>query len=234
MSLYLVLGLFPGELFQWKASDLDDSGCDLENRSSEDHRPFSDHSTSSQLYMRAKDHPKIWETDPACAPPKSSSNQSFNQGEVLGKCQEVEGWGYPETGDGHLELGVGRGGDPKAYTFLVLALPAPDLTVEPGTTLCLPCWLPPASVASGPVSWIHMHPKKPNISLLSLNLSEDASVREMWVLGTLQGGAVLWLPQATERDAGTYYCYHGNMTIEMQLKVTVQSGKVSLNCGACV
>ncbi|XP_074179000.1 B-lymphocyte antigen CD19 isoform X2 [Rhinolophus sinicus] len=166
-----------GELFQWKASDLDDSGCDLENRSSEDHRLSSGHPTSSQLYMRAKDHPKIWETDPACAPPKSSSNQSLNQ----------------------------------------------DLTVEPGATLCLPCWLPPASVASGPVSWIHMHPKKPNISLLSLNLSEDASVREMWVLGTLQGGAVLWLPQATERDAGTYYCYHGNMTIEMQLKVTIQS-----------
>lgn len=79
-----------------------------------------------------------------------------------------------------------------------------------------------------------MHPKKPNISLLSLNLSEDATVREMWVLGTLRGGAVLWLHRAKAQDAGTYHCYHGNTTIKMQLKVTAQSGRVSPNCGTCV
>lgn len=78
-----------------------------------------------------------------------------------------------------------------------------------------------------------MHPGKPNISLLSLNLSEEAPVREMWVLGILKGGAVLWLHQATARDAGTYHCYHGNMTVEMQLKVTALSGKVSPSYGAC-
>lgn len=130
--------------------------------------------------------------------------------------------------------GVFRGGYPKAYPLLALALPALDLTVSRGSTLCLPCQLPPASAATGTISWIHMHPNKPNISLLSLNLREDASVREMWVLGSLQGGAVLWLHQATARDAGTYHCSHGNMTIEMQLKVKAQSGKVSLNSGACV
>ncbi|CAK6444926.1 unnamed protein product [Pipistrellus nathusii] len=98
-----------------------------------------------------------------------------------------------------------------------------DLTVPPGSTLCLPCGVPSASVARGPVSWIHVHPGKPNISLLSLNLSEEAPVREMWVLGTLSGGVVLWLHQATARDAGAYHCYHGNRTVEMQLKVTAWS-----------
>ncbi|XP_019503981.1 PREDICTED: B-lymphocyte antigen CD19 [Hipposideros armiger] len=160
-----------GELFRWKTSDLNDSNCDLGTM------PSDGHSKSSQLYMRTKDHPQIWKTDPACAPPKGSSNQSLDQ----------------------------------------------DLIVSPGSTLCLPCWLPRASVTRGPISWIYVHPKKPNISLLSLNLSEDASVREMWVLGSLRGGAVLWLHQATARDAGTYHCSHGNMTIEMQLKVKTQS-----------
>ncbi|XP_016010461.2 B-lymphocyte antigen CD19 isoform X2 [Rousettus aegyptiacus] len=98
-----------------------------------------------------------------------------------------------------------------------------DLTVIPGSSLCLFCGVPSASVFRGPISWIHVHPKKPNISLLSLNLSEDATVREMWVLGTLKGGAVLWLRQVKAQDAGTYHCYHGNTTIEMQLKVTAQS-----------
>nr|KAF6283664.1 CD19 molecule [Pipistrellus kuhlii] len=98
-----------------------------------------------------------------------------------------------------------------------------DLTVPPGSTLCLPCGVPSASVARGPVSWIHVHPGKPNISLLSLNLSEEAPVREMWVLGTLSGGVVLWLHQATARDAGAYHCYHGNRTVEMQLRVTARS-----------
>ncbi|XP_032182689.1 B-lymphocyte antigen CD19 isoform X5 [Mustela erminea] len=104
-----------------------------------------------------------------------------------------------------------------------LALPAPDLTVAPGSTFWLPCEVPPASVARGPISWTHVRPKKHNISLLSLNLREDAPGREMWVLGTLRGGAVLLLPQATVRDAGIYRCYHGNMTKEMQLKVIAQS-----------
>ncbi|ELK35423.1 B-lymphocyte antigen CD19 [Myotis davidii] len=162
-----------GELFRWKASNLDGPGCDLGNRSSEDPRPSPDGLTSSQLYVWATDHAESWEVDPACAPPNRSSNQ--------------------------------------------------DLTVNPGSTLCLPCGVPSASEARGPISWIHVHPRKPNISLLSLNLSEEAPVREMWVPGTLRGGAALWLRQATARDAGTYHCYHGNTTIEMQLRVTAQS-----------
>ncbi|KAM7149266.1 B-lymphocyte antigen CD19 isoform 1-T2 [Molossus nigricans] len=166
-----------GELFRWKALNLNDPGCDLGNRSSEDPRPSSDRLRSSQLYVWTKGHPELWETDRACVPPRGSPNQSLNQ----------------------------------------------DLTVAPGSTLCLPCGVPSASVARGPISWIHVHPKKPNISLLSLNLSEDAPAREMWVLGTLRGGAVLWLPRATAQDAGTYHCYHGNTTIEMQLKVTARS-----------
>lgn len=93
MSLYLVPGLSPGELFRWKASDLDDPGCDLGNSSSEDPRLSSGHNTSSQLYVWTKDHPEIWETDPACPLPKGSSNKSLNQGKMLGKCQEVGGPG---------------------------------------------------------------------------------------------------------------------------------------------
>ncbi|XP_053527436.1 B-lymphocyte antigen CD19 isoform X2 [Artibeus jamaicensis] len=98
-----------------------------------------------------------------------------------------------------------------------------NLMVDPGSTLCLPCEVPSASVARGPISWIYMHPKKPNISLLTVNLSEDASVRETRVLNTLRGGAVLWLPRTTARDAGKYYCNHGNTTTEVQLNVTAQS-----------
>ncbi|XP_066239265.1 B-lymphocyte antigen CD19 isoform X2 [Saccopteryx leptura] len=166
-----------GELFRWKASNLDDPDCDLGNRSSEDPRPFSDPLTSSKLYVWTKDHPEIWKTDPACASPMSSPNQSSTQ----------------------------------------------DLTVTAGSTLCLPCGVPSASMARGPISWIHVHPKKPNTSLLSLNLSEDAPAREMRVPGTLRGGAALWLHQATPRDAGLYHCYHGNTTIKLQLKVIAQS-----------
>ncbi|XP_045051251.2 B-lymphocyte antigen CD19 isoform X2 [Desmodus rotundus] len=166
-----------GELFRWNASNIDAPGCDLENRSSEDRRPSSDHLTSSQLYVWTNDHPEIWEMDPECGLPKGSQNQSLDQ----------------------------------------------NLMVKPGSTLCLPCGVPSASMARGPISWIYVHPKKPNISLLTVNLSEDASVRKTWVLDSLRGGAVLWLPQATARDAGKYYCYHGNTTIEMQLKVTAQS-----------
>lgn len=228
MSLYLVPGLFPGELFRWKASNLDDPGCDPGNRSAPDPGPSSDGLTSSQLYVWAKGHPEIWEEGPACAPPDGSSNQ----GEVLGKGQEVRGPGM-EDGDWELEgwfVGEETLRPPPASPLL-----APDLTVSPGSTLCLPCGVPSASVARGPVSWIHVHPGKPNISLLSLNLSEEAPVREMWVPGTLRGGAVLWLHQATARDAGTYHCYHGNTTVvAMQLKVTARSGRVSPSCGACV
>ncbi|XP_058567307.1 B-lymphocyte antigen CD19 isoform X7 [Neofelis nebulosa] len=166
-----------GELFRWNASYLNDPGCGLGNRSSEGPKPSSGYPTSSQLYVWAKGHPEIWETDPECASPRGSLNQSLNQ----------------------------------------------DLTVAPGSTFWLPCEVPPASVARGPISWTLVRPKKHNISLLHLNLREDAPVREMWVLDTLRGGAVLLLPQATAQDAGTYHCYHGNMTIEMQLKVTAQS-----------
>lgn len=229
MCPYLVLGLFPGELFRWNASALNDSGCGLGNRSSEGPKPSSGYPTSSQLYVWAKDHPETWEIDPECAP--ASLNQTFNQGKVLGRCQEV---GVPGMGDGYWELEGLQGGDLKDYTLLALALPAPDLTVARGSTFWLPCEVPPASVARGPISWTHVRPKKHNISLLSLNLREDAPGREMWVLGTLRGGAVLLLPQATVGDAGIYRCYHGNMTIEMQLKVIAQSGRVSPNCRASV
>ena len=77
-----------------------------------------------------------------------------------------------------------------------------------------------------------MRPKKPSIKLLSLNLSEDAQLREMWVMGTLGGKAVLLLPEITAQDAGIYHCNHGNVTTQVQLKVTAQSGRVSPNCGA--
>ncbi|CAK7304032.1 B-lymphocyte antigen CD19 [Vulpes lagopus] len=173
-----------GELFRWNASALNDSGCGLGNRPSEGPKPSSRYPTSSQLYVWAKDHPEIWETDPECALPQGTLNQSLNQ---------------------------------------ALALPAPDLIVAPGSTFWLPCEVPPAFVARGPISWTHVRPKKHNISLLSLDLREDAPGREMWVLGTLSGGAVLLLPQATVQDAGTYRCYHGNRTVEMQLKVIAQS-----------
>lgn len=229
MCPYLVLGLFPGELFRWNASALNDSGCGLGNRSSEGPKPSSGYPTSSQLYVWAKDHPETWEIDPECAP--ASLNQTFNQGKLLRRCQEV---GVPGMGDGYWELEGLQGGDLKDYTLLALAFPAPDLTVAPGSTFWLPCEVPPASVARGPISWTHVRPKKHNISLLSLNLREDAPGSEMWVLGTLRGGAVLLLPQATVRDAGIYRCYHGNMTIEMQLKVIAQSGRVSPNCRASV
>uniref|UniRef100_A0A8C0KCU9 CD19 molecule n=1 Tax=Canis lupus dingo TaxID=286419 RepID=A0A8C0KCU9_CANLU len=166
-----------GELFRWNASALNDSGCGLGNRPSEGPKPSSRYPTSSQLYVWEKDHPEIWETDPECALPRGTLNQSLNQ----------------------------------------------DLIVAPGSTFWLPCEVPPAFVARGPISWTHVRPKKHNISLLSLDLREDAPGREMWVLGTLSGGAVLLLPQATVRDAGTYRCYHGNRTVEMQLKVIAQS-----------
>lgn len=143
----------------------------------------------------------------------------------------VRCWGDARKwGDGNWM--VCRGGDPKDYTSLALALLAPDLTVAPGSTLSLSCGASRTSLARGPISWIRVHPKKPRIKLLSLNLSEDAQLREMWVMGTLGGKAVLLLPETTAQDAGIYHCNHGNVTTQMQLKVTAQSGRVSPNRGA--
>ncbi|XP_008577236.1 PREDICTED: B-lymphocyte antigen CD19 [Galeopterus variegatus] len=164
-----------GELFRWNASELNDPRCVLGNRSSGGPKPSSGHPSSSQLYVWDKDHPKMWETEPECAPPTGSLNQSLNN---------------------------------------------QDLTVSPGSTLWLYCGVPPASVARGPLSWTHVHPKKPNISLLSLDLREDALVRELWVLRILQEGTLLVLPQATAQDAGTYSCHRGNLTLEIHVKVT--------------
>ncbi|KAM9584156.1 B-lymphocyte antigen CD19 [Trichechus inunguis] len=97
-----------------------------------------------------------------------------------------------------------------------------DLTVAPGSELWLHCGVYPATEAKGPISWTHVHPKKPNISLLSLDMKEDSLTREMWVRRSLLGGNVLWLPQVTVKDADTYRCHHGNLTIELELKVTAR------------
>lgn len=78
MSLYLVLGLFPGELFRWNASDLGEPDCGLGNR------PSSGRPLSSQLYVWGRDHPEIWETDPACPPPRG-----HKEGKELGRYPEV-------------------------------------------------------------------------------------------------------------------------------------------------
>ncbi|XP_042638163.1 B-lymphocyte antigen CD19 [Orycteropus afer afer] len=165
-----------GEMFRWNASDLDGLGCGLGNMSSEGPRSLAGSSTSSQVYVWAKDHPEIWEADPLCAPPQGSPNQRLNQ----------------------------------------------DLTVAPGSILWLSCGVPPASVARGSISWTHVHPKKRSIPLLSLNLKEDSPPREMWVRGTRWGGTSVLLPQVTVQDADTYHCHHGNLTIEIQLKVTAR------------
>ncbi|KAL2766305.1 B-lymphocyte antigen CD19 isoform 2 precursor [Daubentonia madagascariensis] len=95
-----------------------------------------------------------------------------------------------------------------------------DLTMAPGSTLWLSCGVPPDAVASGrisSISWTHVHPMKPNFSLLSLDLREDHPARDMWVLGT-----GLLLPRATAQDAGTYYCLRGNLNISMHLEVTAR------------
>ncbi|XP_047636172.1 B-lymphocyte antigen CD19 isoform X6 [Phacochoerus africanus] len=98
-----------------------------------------------------------------------------------------------------------------------------DLTVAPGSTLSLSCGSSRASLVRGPISWIHVRPKKQAVTLLSLNLTEDAQLREMWVMGSLRGKAVLLLPEATAQDADTYHCNHGNVTTQMRLKVTARS-----------
>uniref|UniRef100_A0A8D0PFN7 CD19 molecule n=1 Tax=Sus scrofa TaxID=9823 RepID=A0A8D0PFN7_PIG len=100
-----------------------------------------------------------------------------------------------------------------------------DLTVAPGSTLSLSCGSSRASLVRGPISWIHVRPKK-HVKLLSLNLTEDAQLREMWVMGSLRGKAVLLLPEATAQDADTYHCNHGNVTTQMRLKVTARSALI--------
>lgn len=97
--------------------------------------------------------------------------------------------------------------------------------MAPNSTLWLSCGVHPTPVISGPLSWTYVHPEKPDISLLNLNLSNEALSREMWVLGPH-----LSLPQATAQDAGTYYCLRGNLTIEMHVKVTARTGRVSARC----
>jgi hypothetical protein len=118
----------------------------------------------------------------------------------------------------------GVGGDD--CIFLTSSLPALDLTVAPGSTLWLSCGVPPVPVAKGSISWTHVHPRRPNVSLLSLSLGGEHPVREMWVWGSL-----LLLPQATALDEGTYYCLRGNLTIERHVKVIARSGRVSSNSG---
>ncbi|XP_032098945.1 B-lymphocyte antigen CD19 isoform X3 [Sapajus apella] len=156
-----------GELFRWNASDLRGWGCDLENRSSE--------GRSSQLYVWAKDRPKIWEGEPLCGPLGDSLNQTLSQ----------------------------------------------DLTMAPGSTLWLPCGVPPDSVSRGPLSWTHVRPKETNFSLLSLELKDNRPARDMWVM---EKG--LLLPQATAQDAGKYYCHRGNLTISWHLEITARSALV--------
>ncbi|XP_048645668.1 B-lymphocyte antigen CD19 isoform X1 [Marmota marmota marmota] len=67
------------ELFRWNASDLEALNCSRGNMSSGGTGPSSDRPITSQLYVWAKDHPKIWNTEPVCAPPRGSLKQSFSQ-----------------------------------------------------------------------------------------------------------------------------------------------------------
>ncbi|XP_012587098.1 PREDICTED: B-lymphocyte antigen CD19 [Condylura cristata] len=98
-----------------------------------------------------------------------------------------------------------------------------DLTVAPGSTLWLPCKMPPAPGARNPIFWTHVRPEKPNSTLLHLELWEDHPGTEKWVLSILKGGATLLLPQVTAQSTGIYHCHLGNRTIEMKLEVTAQS-----------
>ncbi|XP_077880274.1 B-lymphocyte antigen CD19 isoform X4 [Ictidomys tridecemlineatus] len=67
------------ELFRWNASDLEALKCSRGNMSSGGTGLSSAPPNTSQLYVWAKDHPKIWNTEPVCAPPRGSLKQSFNQ-----------------------------------------------------------------------------------------------------------------------------------------------------------
>lgn len=97
MSLCLLLGLFPGELFRWNASDLEALKCSQGNTSSGATGLSSSPPLGSQLYVWAKDHPEIWKTEPVCAPQRGHLTQNFTQGKgsLLGRCQEV--W-FPDGG----------------------------------------------------------------------------------------------------------------------------------------
>lgn len=119
--------------------------------------------------------------------------------------------------------------DPEDQAFLVLSLPAPDLTMAPGSTLWLSCGVPPDSVSRGPLSWTHVRPKGPKSSLLSLELKDDHPDRDMWVVDT-----GLLLTRATAQDAGKYYCHRGNWTKSFYLEITARPGRVSLNWEASV
>ncbi|XP_013365660.1 PREDICTED: B-lymphocyte antigen CD19-like isoform X2 [Chinchilla lanigera] len=79
MSLCLGLGLFPGELFRWNASDVGDLSCGPGNGSSAGPRPSSPQPPNSQLYVWDKGLPWSWEAEPVCAPPRGSLNQSLTQ-----------------------------------------------------------------------------------------------------------------------------------------------------------
>ncbi|XP_037363271.1 B-lymphocyte antigen CD19 [Talpa occidentalis] len=98
-----------------------------------------------------------------------------------------------------------------------------ELTVVPGSTLWLPCKMPPDSGARYPIFWTHVRPEKPNNTLLHLELWENHPDTQKWVLSVLKGGATLLLPQVTAQSAGIYQCHLGNRTIKMQLEVTAQS-----------
>lgn len=232
MSLYsglciLVLGIFPGKLFRWNASDLNDPSCDLRNKTSKGPRSSSGHPTKSQLNVWGTDHFKeISHADLPCAPPNSTLNHSDNRGKVMAGAGG--GGGARKSGEGDWELDDLQGRrspHPKDYAFLAMDLPAPDLTVAPGSTLLLSCGASHTSLVRGSVSWIHKYPMKPEVKLLSLYVSKHAQLREMWVMGTLGGKVVLLLPEATAQDADIYRCNHGNKTTQMQLKVTAQSGE---------
>uniref|UniRef100_G1RKT9 CD19 molecule n=1 Tax=Nomascus leucogenys TaxID=61853 RepID=G1RKT9_NOMLE len=68
-----------GELFRWNVSDLGGLGCGLKNRSSEGPSSPSRKLMNPQLYVWAKDRPKVWEGEAPCGPPRDSLNQSLSQ-----------------------------------------------------------------------------------------------------------------------------------------------------------
>ncbi|XP_058296836.1 B-lymphocyte antigen CD19 isoform X4 [Hylobates moloch] len=74
-----------GELFRWNVSDLGGLGCGLKNRSSEGPSSPSGKLMNPQLYVWAKDRPKVWEGEPPCGPPRDSLNQSLSQAQDAGK-----------------------------------------------------------------------------------------------------------------------------------------------------
>ncbi|KAM5227697.1 B-lymphocyte antigen CD19 [Ctenodactylus gundi] len=144
-------------------------------------------------------------------PTASSGHRSISQLYVWDK-------GYPRIWEAEPVCAPPRSNLRRSLTQgLTLPLLAPDLTLAPGSTLWLSCGVPPAHVTKGSVSWTHVHPEKPDIPLLSLNLREKPPVQEMWLRGP-----VLSLSQATAQAAGTYYCLRGNLTLEMHVKVTAR------------